>query len=48
MISDDDQAVVDKNTVHIWNISMDETFLDLPELLSDDELSRYRKIYFHG
>ena len=44
MISDDDQAVVDKNTVHIWNISMDETFLDLPELLSDDELSRYRKI----
>ncbi len=23
---------------------MDETFLDLPELLSDDELSRYRKI----
>ncbi len=35
---------MDTNTVHIWNISLDKAFLDLPELLSDDELSRYSKI----
>ena len=47
MIASSDQAILAGNTVHIWTISLDETALDLPELLSDDEMSRFSRINHH-
>ena len=44
MIQLSEQPLPGKAGVHIWNISLDHAQLDLPELLSDDELSRYSKI----
>jgi 4'-phosphopantetheinyl transferase len=47
MIQLSEQPSPGKASVHIWNISLDNAILDLPELLSDDELSRYSKIKHH-
>ena len=47
MIQLSEQPLPGKVGVHIWNISLDNAVLDLPELLSDDELSRYSKIKHH-
>ncbi|MCK5359046.1 MAG: 4'-phosphopantetheinyl transferase superfamily protein [Gammaproteobacteria bacterium] len=47
MIQLSEQPLPGKASVHIWNISLDDAQLDLPELLSDDELSRYSKIKHH-
>lgn len=44
MIQLSEQALPAKATVHIWSFSLDDPALDLPELLSDDELSRYSRI----
>jgi len=37
-------SLAEKDVVHIWEISLAETELDLPELLSDDELARFGSI----
>lgn len=37
-------TLAEKELVHIWEISLAETELDLPELLSDDELARFGSI----
>jgi len=47
MIQLSEQRLPGKAGVHIWNISLDNEKLDLPELLSADELSRYSKIKHH-
>jgi len=45
MIGSSDQTIADRNTVHVWSVALDEAELDLPELLSDDEISRLGRIH---
>ncbi|MEA1889805.1 MAG: 4'-phosphopantetheinyl transferase superfamily protein [Pseudomonadota bacterium] len=44
MISIDEQPLPANDAVHIWSLSLDDPELDLPELLSDDELARFSGI----
>jgi 4'-phosphopantetheinyl transferase len=44
MIQLSEQSLPSEAVVHIWSISLDDPALDLPEILSDDELSRFSKI----
>ena len=44
MIRISDQETPARDTVHIWTIDLQQACLDLPELLSDDELSRFSRI----
>ncbi len=43
-----EQAIPAGNTVDIWTVPLGDPVLDLPEILSDDELSRYSQILHAG
>lgn len=47
MIRISEQALPANGTVHIWSLSLDDPALDLPELLSDDEITRFAGISHH-
>lgn len=42
-----EQPLPDRASVHVWSLTLDDPALDLPELLSDDELSRFSRINHH-
>jgi 4'-phosphopantetheinyl transferase len=44
MISLSDQEIPGRGVVHVWTIDLEEAALDLPELLSDDEITRFSSI----
>ena len=44
MTSINEQVLPDANTVHIWTVDLEDMLLDLPELLSDDEIYRFSRI----
>ncbi|MFW2441034.1 MAG: 4'-phosphopantetheinyl transferase family protein [Arenicellales bacterium] len=44
MIRIRDQYLPAYGVVHIWSLSLDDLALDLPELLSDDEIARFASI----
>lgn len=44
MIRIREQALPANGTVHIWSLSLDDPALDLPGLLSDDEITRFSSI----
>jgi len=41
MIRIREQALPENGVVHIWSLSLDDRALDLPELLSNDEIARF-------
>ena len=44
MISLSDQEIPGRGVVHVWTIDLEEAALDFPELLSDDEITRFSSI----
>lgn len=48
MIRISQQDLPESGTVHIWSLSLDDPALDLPELLSNDEIARFSSINHPG
>ena len=44
MILISEQEIPARDTVHVWTIDLEQSTLDLPELLSDEEISRFSRI----
>lgn len=44
MINLRDPTILETDAVHVWNIDLNDDALDLPELLSVDEISRFSRI----